>query len=197
MASIIKKIREEIGLLIDSASHQNAASIATKIAKDLGLSGRMIDYTHIELRNSLNESRFKQVPYNERMLLLPHCLRNAKECNAKYSDDGLDCLKCNKCKIPEIAKLAEKLGYKKIACVPGGSMVEKLVLKYKPKAIVGVACSAELNLGMDKMHEYNLPSQSVLLLKDGCKDTEASIPEIREKLELIDPELLKNNKSKP
>jgi len=193
MVSIIEKIRQEVALLIDSATHQNAASLATRIAKDLGLSGRMIDYTHIELRNKLNEGRFKQVPYTERMLLLPHCLRNAKECNAKYSDDGLDCLKCNKCELPKIMKLAENLGYKKVACVPGGSMVEKLVLKYKPKAVVGVGCSAELNLGMDKMSELSIPCQSVLLLKDGCKDTEANLTEIKEKLELID-ECLKNSK---
>jgi len=194
MASVIKKIREQIGLLIDTASHQNAASIATKIARDLGLSGRMINYTHIELRNNLNESRFKQVPYTERILLLPHCLRNAKECNAKYNDEGLDCLNCNKCRIPEIARIAEKLGYKKVACVPGGSMVEKLVIRYKPKAVVGVACSAELNMGIDRMNEHNIPSQSVLLSRDGCKDTEVNISEIKEKLELIALEL-KNSKN--
>jgi hypothetical protein len=194
MPNIIRQVRESIAAIIDSASHQNAASIAKTIGKELGLSGRMLDYTHIELRNKLNEGRFKKVPFNERMLLLPHCLRNAKECSAKYNDEGLECLKCNKCSLPKIMKMAEELGYKKIACVPGGSMIEKLVVKFKPKAVVGVACSAELNMAIDKMNEHGIPSQAVLLLKDGCKDTEANLQEIKEKVELIESPL-KNHKT--
>ncbi|MDO8647057.1 MAG: DUF116 domain-containing protein [Candidatus Diapherotrites archaeon] len=193
MPSIIQKIRQEIASLIDVTGHQNAASIATKIAKDLGLSGRMVEFTHVELRNKLNESRFRQVPYSQRMLFLPHCLRSSTKCKSNYSDDGLDfkgCSQCNSCQLPKIKKLAEDLGYLRVACVPGGSMLEKLVLKYKPKAVVGVACNAEVHLGMDKLSMAGIPNQAVLLLKDGCKDTEANIPEIKEKLELIDPELL-------
>jgi len=158
----------------------------------------MVDYTHVELRNKLNEGRFKQVPYNERMLLLPHCLRNTKDCIAKYGEEGLDfgnCEKCNKCQMPALEKIGKQLNYKKIACLPGGSMVEKLVRKYKPKAIVGIACSPELNMGIDRMSEHGIPTQAVLLLKDGCKDTEANIEEAREKIALITPEAREKSKA--
>jgi len=196
MPSIIQKIRQEIASLIDVASHQNAASVASKIAKDLGLSGRMIEYTHVELRNKLNEGRFRQVPYNERMLFLPHCLRNSAKCKSGYGSEGLDfkgCEKCNSCQMPKIRKLAEKLGYKKVACVPGGSMLEKIVLKYKPRAVVGVACNAEVHQGMDKLAGAGIPSQGVLLMRDGCKDTLANIEEVREKLEMIDEAVLQKS----
>lgn len=187
MPSIIQKVKESVAAIIDTASHQNAASIASGIAKELGLSGRMIEYTHVELRNKLNESRFKKIPYNERMLFLPHCLRNSRKCKSAYGPEGLDfkgCEECNSCQMPKIRKIAERIGYMRTACVPGGSMLEKLVLKYKPKAVVGVACNAEVHQGMDKLANAGIPNQGVLLMRDGCKDTLANIEEIKEKLEM-------------
>ncbi len=189
---VVKSIRESIARLIDSTTHKNAASVAKQIGRDLGLNEKFLEYTHVELRNKLNESRFKKVPYKDRMLLLPHCMRSVKKCRAKYGKEGLGleaCVKCREretCQTAVLARMAQGLGYKKVACVPGGSMVAKLVEKHRPKAIVGVACSAELHMGLDKMGEFGIPSQAVLLLKDGCTETEASIEEVREKLELAE-----------
>jgi len=66
-------------------------------------------------------------------------------------------------------------------------MVQKLVQKYRPKAIIGVCCYDEANMAFDKMQSFNISAQAVMLLKDGCKDTKVNLEEAREKMALIDP----------
>ncbi len=96
----------------------------------------------------------------------------------------MQCRKCGACQIKEIIEYAEKLGYEKIFVVPGGSMVVKLVKKFKPKATIGIACFNELMMAMDKMNEYSIPNIGSLLLKDGCKNTIANVEDVKEKLAL-------------
>jgi len=91
------KIRASISKLIDSGAHFDASKATEMIAKKLGLNQRMINYTHIEIRNTLNEIGFKSTPYSERILFLPHCLRNSEKCTAKYNDSGLQCVDCGAC----------------------------------------------------------------------------------------------------
>jgi len=186
MDGLTKKIRKSVGALIYSGAHLNAAEATQYIAKKLGLSERMINYTHIELRGKLNEDAFKEVPFNERIMFLSHCLRNTKECKAEYGEEGLDCLYCNSCQIGPLKKMAEEKGYKKVFIAPGGSMVYKLMQKYRPKAVLGIACHHELTMGMDKAHEFRIPSQGVMLLREGCKDTEVNMEEAKEKIALIE-----------
>ena len=182
MATVAERIRDSVAKIVDGGAHLDLAEATQKIARELGLSERLVHYTHTELRNRLDEPRFKKVPPQERILFLPQCLRNSKECKAELTDEGWKCRKCGKCKIKELVELAEKKGYKKIFIVPGGSMIVKLAQKYKPKAIVGIACHEEVNLGIEKAHELNMPAIGILLLREGCKDTDVSIDEVKEKL---------------
>ncbi|MDD4467861.1 MAG: DUF116 domain-containing protein, partial [Candidatus ainarchaeum sp.] len=79
-----------------------------------------------------------------------------------------------------------------IYIVPGGSMVKKMLEKYKPKAAIGVCCFHEAILAFELTKQVNIIPQTVLLLKDGCKDTQINLPLLEEKLSLID----KPNKKK-
>ena len=92
--------------------------------------------------------------------------------------------------------MARSLGYGKIFIVPGGSMMKKLILKYKPKAVVGVSCFHEAILGFEEMKQSSVIPQAVLLLNDGCKDTTINLHLLKEKLSLIDetiiPQKIKN-----
>ncbi len=187
MGSIYDQIRDSVSSLIDSGAHINAANAAQRIGKELGLSDRLVSYTHIELRNKLNEAKFKRVPFKDRMLFLPHCLKKPKGCKARPGEEGIECRKtaaCKNCPVEIMRNEAKKLGYGHVFIVPGGSMLAKLAEKYKPKAVLGLACKDEVNLGFSKMAEYGVPAQGVMLLKDGCKDTEANLEEVKEKMVL-------------
>lgn len=193
MPSVTDKIKKAIAETFDRAAHLDAAGATETIAKKFGLNQRLINYTHIEIRNKSNEYGFKSTPYNKRILFLPHCLRNSKECKAPYTEDGLQCKKCGKCEIATLRKIAEDLGYQGVFVCPGGSMVQKLIKKYKPGATLGVCCYHEANLAFDSLKGTGIHAQVALLLQDGCKDTKANIAEAKEKMEMIDSALLKGN----
>ena len=196
MPKITEKIKEAVAETAERATHLNVAKATKTIAKKFGLNQRFINYTHVELRNKANEYGFKETHYNQRVLFLPHCLRNSEHCKAKYNDEGLQCKKCGKCDIAELIGIAEQLGYAKVFIAPGGSMVQNLIKKYKPKATVGVCCYNEANLAFDAIRGTGIHAQVALLLQDGCKDTKANIAEAREKMELIDKRLLETKELK-
>ncbi|MBU1120981.1 DUF116 domain-containing protein, partial [Candidatus Micrarchaeota archaeon] len=184
MASITEKIRDAVAGIIDSGTHSSIAEISERVAKELGLNERLISYTHVEIRNYLNEPRFKRVPFEERILFLPQCLRNSEKCKAVMGEEGWECRKCGNCKIPVLTEKAREKGYSKVFISPGGSLVMKLIKKYKPKAVLGVACHEEVNLALKKLSMANIPSIGVLLLKDGCKDTDVNLNEVMDKMNL-------------
>ncbi|MFA6268774.1 MAG: DUF116 domain-containing protein [archaeon] len=188
--SIYTKIRSAIGKVADAGAHFNAASAAEGIGKSLGLSDTMIQYTHVELRNTIYEPEFRKVPLDERVLFLPHCSRNIKVCKATTDEEGIHCKHCGGCNIDEAVKLAKKMGYKKTFIVPGGSMVKKILEKHKPKAAIGVSCFHEAVMAFELAKSAGVIPQSVLLLKDGCKDTLINLPLLEEKLALVDERVL-------
>ncbi len=182
MISISERIKESISDLIDTGAHLDVADATEIVAKKLGLRNQWINFTHIEFRNKLFESGYKRVPKEERILFLPHCLRHSKECKAELGEEGLECKKCGKCQISEIIDLANEAGVKKTFVVPGGSMLIKLIGKYKPKAVLGVCCYNEAQLAFDNLKGTDVFPQAALLIRDGCSDTRANIEEIKEKL---------------
>ncbi len=184
--SLIRKIKESVAGLIDSGAHVNAAESTKFLAKKLGLPERLVNYTHTEIRNKLNESRYVSVPFGERILFVPQCLRNSQKCKAVLGDEGWICRECGSCKIYALSKIAEKYGYPKHFIVPGGSMVKKLIEKYRPSAVLGVACFNEVNMAMDNLQGSAVAHQAVLLLRDGCRDTDVNVDEVEEKLKLIE-----------
>jgi hypothetical protein len=181
---IYDKIRGAIGKFADAGAHLNAASAAEKIGKSLGLSEDMIQFTHIELRNSVFEPGFKKIPFKDRALFLPHCTRKLPGCKATFDEDGYHCKHCKCCGLDEAVSMAEKLGYKQIYIVPGGSLVKKIIQKYKPKAAVGVCCFAEALISFEATKDTGVVPQLVLLLKDGCKDTLIDLTLLEKKLSL-------------
>jgi uncharacterized protein len=182
----LEQIRNLVANVVDRGTHIDVAKTTQYIARTLGLNERLVNYTHTELRNKLNEFRFRKVPYSERILFLPHCLKNSEKCKAPIGKYGLECLDCGQCQITELRKMALDLGYKGVYVAPGGSLVYKIMVEQRPKAVVGVGCAAEVDMGMDKASENNIPVQGVILLRDGCKDTRANLEEVKEKLELFE-----------
>jgi len=184
--SVYSKIKNAVGKTVDAGAHFNAASAAESIGKSLGLSEALIQFAHVELRNAVYEPEFKKIPFSERALFLPHCARNSKTCKASNDEEGFHCKHCGACGISDAVKLAKKLGYTQIFMVPGGSMVKKMLEKYKPRAAIGVSCFHEAIMAFELTKQVNVIPQVVMLLKDGCKDTTIDMNLLEEKLSLTD-----------
>ena len=62
------------------------------------------------------------------------------------------------------------MGYR-VFSVPGSSFIKRMVKKYRPKAIIGVGCLAEVKEGLEMSDKLGLVSMGVVTLKDGCVET--------------------------
>jgi uncharacterized protein len=115
---------------------------------------------------------------SERILLLPHCLRKSKNCQATYNQQGLQCARCNpECSVNKLTSAANKYGYKGVCVAPGGRLALKFVRENRPQAVVAVACDKELSEGVQGVKELAadniVPVMIIIpLVKDGCVDTE-------------------------
>ncbi len=138
------------------------------------------DVVYTAIKNMAFEKEFKRTPCSNRLVFLPQCLRNSKECVAELTEDGYECKKCGKCSIGEIVEEAERLGYKGVYIVPGASLVKKIIKRERPAAVVGVACYLELVETMDQVALMGTIPQGIHLLKDGCVDTKVSIDKVIE-----------------
>lgn len=123
----------------------------------------------------------KVVP-QDRVLLLPHCLRPSQRCTAHYNrDEGLLCKSCEEhCPINKLKSAAMERGFGGVCIAPGGSLALRYVKRHQPHGIVAVACDKELLMGIQtiaSLHDNGSRTHDVVILtvslcRDGCVDTE-------------------------
>lgn len=137
----------------------------------------------IEKRNSSMAEKFKTVPFGERIVLLPHCMRSTNNCKAKDEGTYYSCVKCGACKIAQIQKLADELGYKKVYVMKGGKAIYNILVEQKIKAVVAVACHFEGAQGIKMTDGLKVITQFIPLLKDGCCDTDVDVEQVKKIME--------------
>lgn len=152
--------------------------IFKKFSENVGVDAKIVDQIGVEVRNKVNEKVYKHVEPQEKIVVLPHCLRST-ECEAKLESSGLVCNNCNRCVIGVIKNKAEEKGIQ-VFIIPGSTFLKKIIEKNNFKAVLGVACYQDLNLSMMKLSKFSC--QGVPLLKDGCINTKVDVKAVFEKL---------------
>jgi len=152
--------------------------IFKKFSENVGVDAKIVDQIGVEVRNKVNEKVYKKVEPQEKIVVLPHCLRST-ECEAKLETSGLVCNNCNRCVIGVIKNKAEEKGIQ-VFIIPGSTFLKKIIEKNNFKAVLGVACYQDLNLSMMKLSKFSC--QGVPLLKDGCINTKVDVKAVFEKL---------------
>jgi len=137
----------------------------------------------INKKNSAMAEKFKAVPFSERIVLLPHCMRNTKQCKAIDEGTSYRCVCCGGCKIAQIQKLANELGYKKVYVMKGGKAIYNILVEQKIKAVIAVACHFEGAQGIKMTDSLKVITQFVPLLKDGCYDTDVDVETVKKIME--------------
>jgi hypothetical protein len=154
-----------------------------KLVDTFGVSESVVDNVGIELRNKLSADAFAKVKPQDRILVVPQCIRHPK-CPARLdSSQGILCKECGLCIIKDLKGEAVRLGYRFYA-VPGGRFVERIVKRVKPKAALGVACYKDLNNAMHDLSRSRFIVQGVPLVKDGCVGTEVNLRELLDRMKL-------------
>ena len=172
------RIKELLGRIATSTPSLEAAELAKRTTTELGVEDEdLVNFTLVEAMNVISRRRYVRVPADERVLLIPHCLRDPERCKAPIDDEGYHCLKCGACIIAEITRSAEEKGIKWYM-VGGGSHAIRIIKNARPKAILGIACFDEAMMALAKTGEYGIPTQAVLLRKDGCINTEVDLDDV-------------------
>jgi hypothetical protein len=165
-SSVMRVVKKIAKTKLSGVALQKLEQLATKV----GVEEKELFQLYVETKNRSLEKKFSSTPYNQRILLLPQCLR-AKDCPAELGKYGYECKECGRCSVEKIKHVTKDLGYKGTFILPGGSIAKKILVEMKPKASLGVACFKELVLGSYLCEKLGIIGQGVALLKDGCINT--------------------------
>lgn len=143
---------------------------AETILRQLELGEQYLGFTMVMLTNEFWKEQVAAIPFHRRLMLLPHCLKNAEGCPADYDEFGLDCEKCGACSVADFKGKAEQMGYK-VLVSEGTPIVLKIIVSGHVDAIVGVACLNVLEKAFDKILLAGIPCVATPLLSSNCKNT--------------------------
>lgn len=165
-------------------NRESLETIATNLLMQLNMPANFLGYAMVAISNCFWAGHFAAIPYNRRLLLLPHCLSNADLCMGSYDSVGLNCVSCGACNINELRTRAEELGYQVIVSEGTSSAMMK-VIEGSADAILGVACLDSLEKSFSRIVDLGIPNIAVPLLQDGCVNTEVDTKEISRYLEMF------------
>jgi geranylgeranyl pyrophosphate synthase len=149
----------------------------------MGLGEQYLGFTMVALTNEFWREQVSAVDFKRRLLLLPHCLKNAEGCPADYDEFGLDCKKCGACSVADFKVKAEELGYK-VLVSEGTPIVLKIIVSGHVDAIVGVACLNVLEKALDKVLLAGVPCVAAPLLSSNCRSTSVDDDWVAELIDL-------------
>jgi geranylgeranyl diphosphate synthase type II len=156
---------------------------AEELLRSLGLGEQYLGFALVAVANEFWRDQVAAVPFHRRLLLLPHCLKNAEGCPADYDEFGLDCKKCGACSVADFKVKAEQLGYK-VLVSEGTPIVLKIIVSGHVDAIVGVACLNVLEKAFDKILLAGIPCIATPLLSSNCKSTSVDDDWVFQSIEL-------------
>jgi len=168
-----KRAAEEFARGLDKSRAFNKNELeahSRTLLNQLELPEKFLGFSMVMIGNFFWKQQFLAIPFERRMLLLPHCLKHAEGCPAEYSEFGLDCERCGACSIADYKVRAEQLGYK-VLVAEGSPVVLKIIVSGHIDGILGVACLNVLEKAIDKILIAGVPSYAVPLHSGDCMNT--------------------------
>ena len=169
----VKDAAEEYAHTLDRSRALSKVELeqhARKLLGQLQLPEKYLGFSMVLVGNFFWKEQFLAIPFERRMLLLPHCLKHAEGCPAEYTEFGLDCERCGACSIADYKVRAEQLGYK-VLVAEGSPVVLKIIVSGYIDGILGVACLNVLEKAIDKILIAGVPSYAVPLHSGDCMNT--------------------------
>jgi geranylgeranyl pyrophosphate synthase len=157
--------------------------LGEEMLRAMQLDPQYLGFTMVAIANEFWREQVSAIAFNRRLLLLPHCLKNAEGCPADYDEFGLDCKKCGACNVADFKVKAEELGYK-VLVSEGTPIVLKIIVSGHVDAIVGVACLNVLEKAIDKILLAGIPCVAAPLLSSNCRSTSVDDDWVAELIDL-------------
>jgi geranylgeranyl diphosphate synthase type II len=187
LTEIRNTIRKEVeswfvqNQVIPPVSYEAIANTADHLIKKNGWDKNFKAFIMVCCGNAMWRPVIGSVPFNRRILLLPHCLKNSTLCKGQQDEMGLLCSECGNCSISGLLREAENLGY--VALVTEGTTVTaRLIESGKVDAVIGIGCMEVLQKMFVSVSRFAIPSIGIPLLSCGCTDTTADSDWIKEEM---------------
>ena len=171
--------------IIPPISYQAIGDIAALLISEHGWDKNHKAFVMVCCGNAVWRPVVSSVPFNRRILLLPHCLKNSTLCKGQQDEMGLLCSECGNCSISGLLREAENLGYVAII-TEGTTITTRLIESGKVDVVIGVGCMEVLQRMFVSVSKYSIPSIGIPLLSCGCANTEADSAWIKEELYQLD-----------
>ncbi|ADL07790.1 protein of unknown function DUF116 [Thermosediminibacter oceani DSM 16646] len=157
--------------------------IALTLGRLLNIHKDIIKSSYIEVNNRLVKSRNFRIKPDEILVLAPHCLQRW-DCPYKITANVSNCRRCGRCDIDKLLSLVESRGVK-LAVATGGTLARKIVMEYKPRAIVAIACERDLSEGI--LDTNPIPVLGILNIRPQgpCMNTRVDIEMVREAVDFF------------
>ncbi len=185
----VRDAAEEYALQLDHSralSRDELESHGRTLLGQMELPEKFLGFAMVMIGNFFWKRQFLAIPFERRMLLLPHCLKHAEGCPAEYTQFGLDCERCGACSIADYKVRAEQLGYK-VLVAEGSPVVLKIIVSGYIDGILGVACLNVLEKAIDKVLIAGVPSYAVPLHSGDCLNTTLDQSWVWEVLDRYEP----------
>ncbi|HAP07361.1 MAG TPA: polyprenyl synthetase [Planctomycetaceae bacterium] len=185
----VKRAAEEYAAILDRSrafTRDELEHHGRELLNQLQLPEKYLGFSMVMVGNYFWKQQFLAIPFNRRMLLLPHCLKHAEGCPAEYTQFGLDCERCGACSIADYKVRAEQLGYK-VLVAEGSPVVLKIIVSGYIDGILGVACLNVLEKAIDKVLIAGVPSYAVPLHSGDCLNTTLDQAWVWEVLDRYEP----------
>ena len=142
------------------------------------------DLADLHIKNLVHEKDFRNA--KDRILLVPHCCRKYMDsrCKADFNPEfsSYFCNHCSPdCLASQATELAEEKGYK-VFILPGGSCMKCILGNMYCDAVLGIACTEEIKLGINFAESNGLAVKGIPLTKNGCSNTQFNLDTLKEAL---------------
>jgi len=154
-----------------------------RVLNSTGADGKYRKWIAVLLSNAAWCDWVAAVPFDRRLLLLPKCLRDDRECEGTFDEFGLLCADCGRCPITDLKNEAEALGYV-VLIAEGTPAVMSLLESGSIDAVMGVSCMSALESIYPLMEAAAIPGIAIPLLYDGCVNTAVDLDWVREAIHL-------------
>lgn len=153
------------------------------LGKILRIRGEQIQESFLKINNKLIRINSYNIPSHKILLLLPRCLQRSN-CAIKLNIEGDNCQKCGLCEIKDIWDIVNR--YKvKLAIATGGELARQFIEDAIPKAVVAVACTKEIILGIQDTYPLLVLSVVNEWPNGPCIDTIANLDRVEEAIKFF------------
>lgn len=135
-----------------------------------------IKRSFIEVNNNLVRAREIHIQPHQLLLLAPHCLQNSS-CTHKVTGNIDNCHRCGRCSVNSILELRDRYGIR-VGIATGGTLARKLIVDYRPRAIVAIACERDLTSGILDANPIPVLGVTNLRPYGPCQNTDFSLPQL-------------------